>query len=61
MMDQHDFLKLDQVVIDSFERLIKPYPDDKDLRKAYLEMKKWDQYKLNITASVHSDYNNRKK
>ena len=39
---------------------MKPYPDEKDLRKAFIEMNKWNQYKSDIVKNVKTEYLNKK-
>lgn len=71
MLDGHDFLNLDKVTLffilihkqsirDSFIKFQKPYPDDKDLRRAFIEMNRWNQYKNDIVSNIKTDYVNKK-
>ena len=39
---------------------MKPYPDDRDLRRAFIEMKRWEKYKTDIVQNVKTNYTNKK-
>eukprot|EP00347_Sterkiella_histriomuscorum_P006322 403353199 len=60
MLDMHDFLKLHKSIIDSFLQFSKQYPEDKDLRRAFIEMNKWTRFKQDIVKTVHAETVNKK-
>lgn len=61
MLDMHDFLKLDKdLIIDNFLNFTKPYPDDSDLRRAFIEMNKWNKFKNDIVKTVHAENINKR-
>lgn len=63
MLDMHDFLKLDKVralkvncvkllILENFVHFSKPYPEDTALRRAFIEMNKWDKFKSDIVNNI---------
>ena len=46
--------------MDSFLHFTKPYPEDKDLRRAFLEMNKWNKFKENMIKTVKAEGLNKK-
>ena len=59
-LDIHDFMALNKEVHEHCLLLQKAYPDDSDLRKAFIEMNRWNKYKKDIIHSVRSENNNKK-
>lgn len=45
--------------MDSFLSFTKPYPEDKDLRRAFIEMNKWNRFKNNMIKSVKAEHVNK--
>ena len=48
ILDQHDFNELDKRIINEFKDYLKTYPCDKEIRRSYFEMKKWEKYKQDL-------------
>lgn len=52
ILDQHDFTSLDKKIIADFEDYQKTYPCDKEIRRSYFEMKKWEKYKQDLINNI---------
>ncbi len=51
-IDIADFVKLGREFAEAFLRFAKMTPQDKDLRRALIEMSRWNFYKEGLTRSV---------
>jgi len=60
MLDMHDFLKLHKGILDSFLSFAKQYPEDTDIRRAFLEMNKWTKFKQDIVKTLAAEKFNKR-
>lgn len=59
-LDMHDFITLDKDVHESCLLLQKSYPEDADLRRAFIEMNRWTKFKNDMVHTVRSESINKK-
>lgn len=59
-LDMHDFMGLTKEVHEHSLLLGKAYPDDLDLRKAFIEMNRWTKFKQDMLHSIRSESTNKK-
>jgi hypothetical protein len=60
-LDAHDFMQLDKDIHEHCLLLQKSYPDDSDLRRAFIEMNRWTKFKKDVMHSIRSESINKKK
>ena len=59
-LDQHDFLTMGKDVHEDCLLIQKAFPDDTDLRRAFIEMNRWTKFKKDVLHSIKSDHTNKK-
>lgn len=59
-LDAHDFMQLDKDIHEHCLLLQKSYPDDSDLRRAFIEMNRWTKFKKDVMHSIRSESINKK-
>jgi len=52
IINEMDFLTLNQQTLNDFLEYIKPYPSDLELRKMHYETIRWKNYKQNLMESI---------
>ncbi len=60
-LDIDDFALLGKDFAESFLMFSKLVPADRDLRRAYIEMSRWNQFKVGMTQSVKAEQLNKQK
>lgn len=60
VLDSLDFVKLGLQVQQDFIENRKVYPSDQDIRKAMIEMKKWENYKRDLIENIKAEKEVRK-
>jgi uncharacterized protein (UPF0305 family) len=60
-LDIHDFMGLPQEIHENCLFLEKAYPEDIDLRRAFIEMNRWTKFKQDILHSIRSESINKKR
>lgn len=55
VIDYNDFMKLGRDFAESFLKFSKVIPDDKELRRALVEMHRWNTYKTSMTKSIKAN------
>jgi hypothetical protein len=60
-LDAHDFLIMGPEVQEHCLVMQKAYPDDVDLRRAFIEMNRWTKFKKDVMHTVQSESLNKKK
>lgn len=60
-LDIDDFAMLGREFAESFLRFSKMIPSDKDLRRANIEMNRWNYFKIGLTKSIKAEQVNKQK
>ena len=60
-LDIDDFALLGRDFAESFLRFSKMIPTDRDLRRANIEMNRWNYFKIGITKSIKAEQVNKNK
>jgi CRP-like cAMP-binding protein len=60
-LDIHDFLALPKELHENSLLMQKAYPDDSDLRRAFIEMNRWTKFKQDMLHSIRSDSINKRR
>lgn len=60
-LDIHDFMQLGKDVHEHCLLAQKSYPEDSDLRRAFIEMSRWTKFKKDVVHSVRSENTNKKR
>lgn len=55
VVDISDFTKLGFDFAESIIKFARPVPEDAELRRALIEMNRWNQYKWAVTKSIKSE------
>ena len=59
-LDTHDFMALGKELHEHCLLVQKTYPDDIDLRRAFIEMNRWSKFKSDVMHSIRSEHHNKK-
>ena len=59
-LDMHDFMQLNKDVHEHCLLLQKAFPDDVDLRGAFIEMNRWTKFKKDVLHTIRSESINKK-
>jgi cAMP-dependent protein kinase regulator len=56
----YELTQMDAKIIKDYRSICKPYPEDMELRRVYLDIIRWDRWKKQLINNVHTENYNRR-
>jgi len=57
----YDLNDLDETTIREYKTILKPYPEDSELRKMYLDLNKWNAWKKKLCQNINIEKINKRR